>query len=664
MADMGLQSWLCIGLFSAGLAQAAPTPDLMSLDLEEIMGVKVYAASKYSQATEDAPSAVTVITAEEIRTFGWRTLGDMLKAQRGMYLSYDRIYGYLGVRGILVSGDLNSRILIMVDGHRTNDVIYDQAFILNDFMLDTDLIERVEVIRGPGSSMHGTTPLFAVINIVTRDPARSPKHELSAEAGSDRWLAGRYTYTHLFEDNASLMLSASGLRTDGPDLYFPEFDDPDNNFGRTSGTDDEEAQRLFAKYESPNWRLLLMHSRRDKGIPTGATGAVFDNPGNHYVDTQTALNLGYTRALSGQWQFDGRLYYGAYDFHGNLLYDPGPVTNKDLAWGRWWGTELMGTYRGDAHTLVTGIEYQANIRQDQRNYDVEPYAGYLDDRRDSSRLGLYLQDEWRLTPRSALTLGLRYDHDGNTGSDQFSPRLAWVSHPAPGQTWKLIYSSAYRAPNVAEMYYVFGQRFIANPDLDNERITTLEAVFEHRLSARTRYTVNPYLFRLSDRITQVATDPMALPGETKLQYQNLGTAEAAGIELELEHQFAGLGSLRTSYAYQDARDSTDDRLENSPHHVFTLNYARPILGERLGLGLEYQYVSQRLTFKGLETEATHLVNLNLSGRLGKRGLEWAFGIYNLLDHEYSTPDTPDPAYERDRIYQDGRSWRLKLTYPI
>lgn len=630
--------------------------DLTHLGLEDLMGIKVFAASKYEQRQADAPAAVTVVTAEDIRTYGWRHLGDLLRAQRGMYMSYDRIYGYLGIRGILVSGDLNSRILVTVDGHRISDVVYEQAFILNDFILDTDLIERVEIVRGPGSTLHGATPLFGVINVVSRDPRRAPAHEVAVGAGSGRWRGSRYTFTKLFDNDASLMLSASGIDTHGQNL---RFDTPPKWVGTTRGTDYEQVGRLFAKYESGDFKLLLAHSKRDKGIPTGATGSLFDNRENHYIDTQTALNLSYRWRLADDTNLEGRLYAGAYDFHGNLLSnDTGPVVaNKDLAWGRWQGTEWKLTRRGETHTWIAGIEVQDNARQDQRNYDVGG-ASYLDDRRRSDRSGLYFQDEWRHSSRAALTLGLRYDLD-YMDKRHLSPRLAWVFRPDADKTLKLLASRAFRAPNVAEVHYAYGTRFTANHGLKSEYIEQYEAAFEHDLSPRTRYTVNPYLLDLKQRISQVA-----LPGGS-LQYQNTGTARVVGVELEAEHRFASRDRLRASISMQRGEDGNGARLTDSPDKILILNVSRPLLDERLRLGLEFQYVGPRLTFKGSSTGASRLLNLNLGGRLQKRGPEWSIALHNALDHKYSTPDTPDPVLtNRDRIEQDGRQWRASLSIPF
>ena len=128
--------------------------DLTALPFEQLLSLEVYSASKFLQPASEAPSTVSVISAAEIRDFGWRTLADVLRSVRGLYLSYDRNYSYLGARAFLRPGDYNTRFLLQIDGKRINDPVYDQAAVGGEFPLDLNLIERIEYVPGPGSSIY------------------------------------------------------------------------------------------------------------------------------------------------------------------------------------------------------------------------------------------------------------------------------------------------------------------------------------------------------------------------------------------------------------------------------------------------------------------------------------------------------------------------------
>src|SRR5258707_7026238 len=177
----------------------------------------VETASKYTQKATDAPASVSVITADDVKKFGYRTLADTPRSVRSLYVSYDRQYSYLGIRGFN-RGDYNSRLLVLVDGHRINNSLSDGAFIGTEFILDVDLIDRVEIIRGPGASLYGNNAFFGVVNVITRKGRDLPGYgaELSGEAASFDTYKGRATYGQKFESGLDLLLSGSWHDSHGP----------------------------------------------------------------------------------------------------------------------------------------------------------------------------------------------------------------------------------------------------------------------------------------------------------------------------------------------------------------------------------------------------------------------------------------------------------------
>ncbi len=242
------------------------------MTLEQLMEIevsKVYAASKYEQKITEAPSSVTIITSDEIRKYGYRTLADILRSVRGFYVTNDRNYSYVGVRGFGRPGDYNSRVLVLIDGHRVNDNIYYSASIGQDFVLDVDLIEKVEIVRGPGSSLYGTNAFFAVINILTKQGSELGGPEVSGEAGSFNTYKGRISYGNEVGSNADLLLSGSILDSKGQNLFFKEYDSPDTHNGSARNCDYERNYSLFSKLSYQGFVLEGAYVSRTKGIPTG-----------------------------------------------------------------------------------------------------------------------------------------------------------------------------------------------------------------------------------------------------------------------------------------------------------------------------------------------------------------------------------------------------------
>jgi len=171
-----------------------PLSDLSEATLEELGSIQVYSASKRIQPSGEAPSSVTVVSADDIQKQGYRTVADILRTVRSFYVTYDRIYSSLGVRGFARPGDFNTRILLLVNGHRLNDNIYDEAMIGTEFPVDIDLIQRIEIVRGPVSSLYGSNALFAAINIVTKEARDINGLDVSAVAASLHTYKARASY--------------------------------------------------------------------------------------------------------------------------------------------------------------------------------------------------------------------------------------------------------------------------------------------------------------------------------------------------------------------------------------------------------------------------------------------------------------------------------------
>ncbi|MFZ5509081.1 MAG: TonB-dependent receptor plug domain-containing protein [Pseudomonadota bacterium] len=638
--------------------ETLPLADLTRLPIERLLDLEVYGASRFAQKMSEAPSAVSVISAEDIRLFGYRTLADILRSVRGLHVTYDRNYSYLGVRGFGRPGDYNTRMLLLVDGYRVNDNIYDQAPIGAEFSVDVDLIDRVEFVPGPGSSIYGANAFFGVINVITKRGADFGGVQAAAEAGSGSRRAGRITYGRRGDDGADLLLSASGLDEDGRDRYFPEFDTPAANHGVARGLDYDRKHSLFAKYTRSGATLTFAHGERKKGVPTASFNQVFNDPRSLTIDRHTFLDGRLKRALGMSEQLSGRLYLGRYDFRGDYVLDYPPATlNRDVGHGRWWGAELkLVSTRWRGHKLVLGAEYQRDGRRDQANFDVAPHAILLNDRRKGHKYGLYLQDEHAVTADLLLNLGVRQDHDSTSGGAT-NPRLGLIYRLTPATSVKALYGTAYRAPNAYELDYAIpgpgGSK--ANPDLKAERIRSAELVLEHHFRPDLRLTASLFRNKVANLIS-FTTDP----SDGLFVYRNVSEATARGGELELERLWSNGARLRTSYSRQSARDGAGALLVNAPRHLAKLNLSLPLAGDSLRTGLELQHVGRRHTLAGGATPAYTVANLTLLWAHLAPALELSASVYNLLDKAYADPGSEE--HVQDNLAQDGRAFRVKLMF--
>ena len=295
------------------------------MDLEQLMDLKVdtvYGASLYAQTTSEAPSSVTIITSEQIKRFGWRTLAEILAAVRSFYLTDDRVYTYLGVRGLQRPGDYNSRVLVLLDGHTTNDNLYGGASFGHDGIVDVALIDRVEIIRGPGSSLYGTGAFFGVVNIFTRTGKDIAAVEAQAGAGSLETHEGRLSFGRRFGNGVDVVLSGSRYGSGGEErFYLAAFDDPATNNGIAEDADGEDAGSLFLRLSRGGFTLEGAYSDRDRTSPSAPYGTVFNTDRTRSEDIRGYLELRYEGKVAEHADLSARVFYDSYRFRGDYLYD-------------------------------------------------------------------------------------------------------------------------------------------------------------------------------------------------------------------------------------------------------------------------------------------------------------------------------------------------------
>ena len=528
-----------------------------------------------------------------------------------------------------------------------------------EFPIDIDLIQRIEIVRGPVSSLYGSNALFAVINIVTKRAQDLNGLDLSADAGSFDTYKGRISYGRKFGPLEFLM-SGSFYGSRGPQrLFYPEFNTPQTNNGITVNADDDQLGTALTTASFRGITLQSAYGTREKGIPTGAYGTIFNNPGTRTTDAHFYIDLRYDHSFGNAWDLSTRVFYDRTTYQGTYMY-PSPIEgimpNLDSDDGEWWGTEIQATTAVlDRNRITAGGEYRDNIRQNQSNYYLNPYSPVLEDARRSYVGALYLQDEVTIAKTLALNAGIRYDYYSSVKAST-DPRLALIYKPVPNSALKVIYGEAFRAPNVYEKYYSIAPN-LANPSLNPEKIRSGEFVWEQSFLEHFLLSTSVFHSTMSDLITQ---EPVA--GDL-LIFQNVQSVKSSGLELELKGRLPQGFDGSASYSFQETRDrDTNQFLSNSPRNLGKLNLTQPFFRHRLFASLNAQYRSRIETLDGTSVSPFSVVNLNLLGHKIGGHADLSAGIYNLFDKTYYDPPSTEDSEER--IQQDGRMFRVRVTWHL
>lgn len=635
------------------------------VEREELLFTEiVIAATKYEQPVRDAPSFVTVITADDIQKYGYNTLADALRSVAGMFVTNDRNYEYIGVRGFLRTGDYNTRILVLVNGHNTNDNVYAAGYIGTDFGIDMDIVKKIEIVRGPGSALYGTNAIFAVINVITKTGENLNSLRASLGGGSYRKVKGNFSYGDKFSNGLEILVSGSLMDTKGETLYFDEFKDAPS--GGYVDNDYDKSYSLLGNISFTDFSLFANINSREKGIPTAPFETIFADNRTKTVDGRNYLELKYAHQIDRTKNFMGRVYYDGYNYEGVW---PTPneysvINIKDASDGKWCGSELQFTWEQYQRNLVMmGGEFQRHFKVEipvwVEDDDGNVIYEYPKISRSYNFWSLYLQDIFKVTKDLAFTIGLHHDRYPTFGGAT-NPRVAMVYKPFKKSVVKLLYGEGFKAPTTYELYYTDGETQEGNEELEPEKVKTYEIGLEQNIGTRLWGRISIYYNDIRNLITLVDTDPD--PVKQWLQFQNLGNAEINGLELELNGTFKNGNKGYINFAYQHSKDKeTKEELINVPKLAGNIGISIPIIRDKVYASLEGHYVGKRLTKEeGIAVDPYFIANLTLLSKNLFRNLEISASIYNLFNEEYE-----DPAGEEHlqvKIPQNGRNFLIKSSY--
>lgn len=642
----------CLSL-AASVTPAIANDELAEVPFEQLVKREVVTGSMLARQISDSPSAVAIVTAEDIRAYGYRTIADVIDSMRGLYTTSDRRYQYMGGRGFGAPGDYTGRIMVLIDGYVTQDTLFNQAYIDETGLLDLALVERVEYVPGTGSVTYGNNAMLGIINIVTRKGSDFNSLQLSTEAGSHDTYRQRATLGKRFDSGADLLLSASSMSAQGQNLYFPAYDTPATNHGWSNGNDDERNKRFFGKFSHEGFTLEAGYVDRTKTVPTKPTKfSVFNTPFT-IDDENSYLNASYETDLGLQLYSATRFYYGHYAYENQrVIDDPNPYAQRNHQ-ADWWGVDqkFVGNWFAN-HSILFGMEYRNDFSQHlSRSYYDPNWRMTSATHENYSRhtTSVYVADEYRFHDRWRLNLGVRYDRADDL-DDNWSPRVALIYQPNFRTTLKASYSEAFRMPN-ADDRSVYGAQ--AAP----EYVAAKEFVVQHDLNRQMRLTGSLYEYRRSEQQVYVTASR---------NYQAVGNSLSRGAELEWEARWDNGIRAKSSAAWQNARDTNGLDAVNSPNLLGKFQVTAPLPGDWLRAGLETQYIGSRLTTERRRLGGVALTNLTFSSERKWQGFSASFSIRNLFDRDYEvvSPFAWAPGTGIDALRMDGRTYWLQLNFDL
>ncbi|MEW8403746.1 MAG: TonB-dependent receptor [Candidatus Thiodiazotropha taylori] len=650
----------------------------LSLSLQELMDLEVTISTDTRQTVAKAPSAVTVITEEDIKATGATNLVDILESVPGIHIRANQ-FGFRPL--IQIRGATATQTLLMVNGVSMRDLLWGFGFFWKGMPVSS--IERIEIIRGPGSALFGADASAGVINVITKAASKISHNEVGVRSGSFDTDNGWVQYADSL-NGVDVGLTMDFYNTDGHD---PQIDtDAQSISDRRSGTSaslaadnaqygwKSEEIRFSAAYS--NWRLNLDYAKHDD-IETGMTGLGVLDPITKANDKRINADVFYNDSqFHPDWIIDAELRFQDYSYSSGDGFQERPpgalseanrsgIINQMRSAERRVSAEASGLYsgfQGQSVRLGTGYIWQDLYRVEQYvNFGTgpdgeeiplgselvdlsdTPYAFSPEKRR--KIYYVFAQDIWQLTNDWELTAGARYDHYSDFGST-FNPRLGLVWQSTDQLTTKLFYGRAFRPPSFQELY-ASTSNALPNPELKPERSETWELAFSYRLNSNLNFGMNLFHYQQTDLI-----DDVKAPEDTVGTFTNIGEHTIQGIELEAKWQLANNLRISGNYTIRD-QDDSGFRAFDQPEQDAYLRGDWYFL-HHWNWNLQFNWIGERER-RANDSRATlddYLIVDTTFRYFPGHNWEFATSIRNLFDEdarEYTNPNIPEglPLPERN-----------------
>jgi len=608
-------SWVAAFLYaSVACADESDVDDFFALSPAELAAMPVTIATGTPKPVFQSAGVTSVITYDQIKAMGATELHEVLETVPGIHVglqgsSFDYKYS---VRGI--GNNTNSQVLMLLNGTRITTPF--RGTLTTGIELPIEAIERVEVIRGPGSALYGADAFAGVINIITKKAKDLDGTKVGVRAGNwDTESTWAQHGSKLGEWDVAASLQYQ--HTAGDDGRIVQAD-TQTLFDRALGTHASLAPgSLSTRYEALNGHLNLQRKHwnlgfwafdlMDAGTRAGGGGAL-DPSGRGIAEAY----LSDARFATEDW-FDGwEVFAHASYLHtsyraqvqlfpDNTVLPIGPDGNINrpgaqlVSFPDGVSTDLgrvenipsfdLGVdYKGFKRHLLhisTGFRYEELTASERKNFGTGVIDGsegvvgggltdvtgtpfvYLPDTH-RTIWSAVIQDEWAVAEDWQLTAGVRYDNYSDFGGT-VNPRAALVWDVNDRLTSKLLYGRAFRAPNFSEQGNQNNPVLLGNKHLSPETINTYEWALDYRPSSSFRTALNVFYYEINDLIMSV---PDA--NQSTSTFQNRGDQDGYGTEFEWNWQLHEQWNLAGNYAWQNAvNQQSDTPVPYVPeHHVY------------------------------------------------------------------------------------------------
>lgn len=646
-----------------------------------------------------APSTMTVYSEADIKDMGARTLLELLEMVPGMNV-HKNGYGISPItfRGIS-QNVLSDKIKLLVNGHSVSEPMWGDFSQAYNMPLEN--VKQIELIRGPGSSLYGANAFVAIINVILKTPEENKGTSADVKYGSFGTFRGDASYAYANDKKDGFTVNYNHSKTDGPDNVLQRDALSNTPFSAAPSEMDENDQedRLFVNMTKGGFQVDASYVDKEAGAPVGQYYMSQDHERRYiktgYIDAKYTAELSESFKIKAKGSYDGTDFEmkgdflpngfivmtdsnqdGVYEFadlnrDGRIEYWPtgayyelGYKTNQ-------YKTELLMDWNiTDKNELLMGVFYEKE-ESDDLVTKAEGHPLYLfytpfsdwsstvswNKEADRTIKGVFFQDEWTIRDNLYLILGGRYDDYSDVGTTT-NPRtgLVWTVNQKGGVI-KLLYGTAFKAPNFSQLYNQNNPALVGNSDLDPEVLESIELVYSDIFAEKLQTNLSFYRINTEDLI-EVSEDARMVGALPVKYYVNKGETKINGVEFDVKFAYAEKSYLYASYQYTDAEDElSESDVPWVAENQGTLGWNQNFI-QNYNLNFAWEYTGERPRELGdprEDIDAYDVFNLTLSANFEKWRIY--FSAFNLFDEEVVSP-SPLASYPQDDLPLAGDQYSV------
>ncbi len=532
-------------LFTGVFAMAEELEDFLDMDLEALLNAEVITASRRVQKIHEAPNAMSVITAEDIKRSGAVDLPDLFRMVPGIDVANVLGSSY-GVSARGFNEKTAKRMLVMIDGRSVYTPFFGGVVWENEEVFLED-IKQIEVIRGPGATMWGANSVNGVINIITKDPEDDQGFMFTSRVGTKHSRGSIFRYSGSASEKLSFNLTGGYCEDQG-----------------TRGVNDyRRVPRATGRLKYKLSENSFLHffagvNEIESGMELTMNTPQLDG---HIRSNYQMLRLQHQFSDISQLQL--QIYRDYSEIHGD-------VKPLFIEYGKYDFEILHSFALGKNNNIVWGANY--------RTIEIDSSYLYPHDDHDNI-LGFFVQDEIKILDTLKFIAGVKFEKNSFCGGD-WSPRGCILYSPWPDHHFRFSVSRAYRTPSFGEdsadmtttLPYPLPPvpllSVAGNKQLDPEKMTAFELGYRTTLFKKIGFNVELYYNEL-DRIIDYTRRPNIWPLYFRLD--NCFNVIAMGIEVSADLAVTPWWTLTANYTYQEVENKkTDKDIEGTPRHKFNL----------------------------------------------------------------------------------------------